>query len=122
MPVNRVKCLSVLLHGKGKIFNSHLTYLYNIYIHPSSFRLTYVDCLMQISPERYIETVLMMRQYPIICELKQAGLGEFKLNTRSCDFSNHVYPGYHIAQFKKVVLNKKVCLGNYYVRVNKWSW
>ena len=79
----------------------------------SAFRVTYVDCLILKSYETVDKIVLKVQQYPEGCK-NVTKAAEFGLTPDDCDFKNHVYPGYHIKDFKSKFLNKNACLGNFY--------
>jgi hypothetical protein len=79
----------------------------------SAFRLTYFDCLLLVSAENVNKRVMRIQQYPDACT-NMSQIAEYGLEEDDCDFSKHVYPGYHVKYFKTKILNKKSCLGNFF--------
>ena len=84
----------------------------------SAFRMTYVDCLIQMSLEKVNKIVLKVQQYPDGCK-NATKAAEFGLTPDDCDFKNHVYPGYHIKFFKLQFLNTDACLRKFYQSFKK---
>ena len=80
----------------------------------SAFRMTYVDCLLLMTSEVVDKNILKVKQYPEACK-DITNFAEFGFTPDDCDFKNHVYPGYHISRFKSKILNKEVCLRNFYI-------
>ena len=72
-----------------------------------------MDCLLQKSREKYLKTIHKVKQYPSACKQHSHELANYTLDKQDCDFSNHVYPGFHINKFREQILNKEVCLGDY---------
>ena len=78
-----------------------------------SFSITYLDCVLLMAKERINKVILKLRQYPEAClDLINARL--VGLNKDDCDLEQHVYPGYHIKEFERFVLNTKECVANKY--------
>jgi hypothetical protein len=77
--------------------------------HHSAFRLTYMDCLLAISPEFINKILVKVKQFPNACASRQTA-HSVGLYRHDCQFQKHVYPGYHVEMFKKYVLNTTSCL------------
>ena len=67
-----------------------------------------------MSSEFVVKNILKVKQYPEACT-NITTAAEFGLTPDDCDFKNHVYPGYHMNYFQSKILNKTVCLGNFYI-------
>ena len=73
------------------------------------FSVTYQDCLILMAREQTNKILLKLRQYPAACA-NQTMARSVNLEEKDCEVQKHVYPGYHINVFEKVVLRTEVCL------------
>ena len=76
------------------------------------FTMTYLDCLLLISKETEVKKSVRVKQFPSSCKNSRTRK-TVRISDERCDFDQHVFPGLHINYFRKKVLNKESCLGNY---------